>query len=659
MNRSFSKMSLLNIHVAVVVAFTGIMSLVMANFLSNHCRGQQVESTEANARNIENTNSGCTLHLRFDGNASVAVGSVETAITGTPDFTSGLQGQAIRFRNTEKVSLIRVPVHQTELDSRHDFSVQFWVRTTMPSHQRGVLLSTRDLPDNSIAAQKKQGWAFTLSNGTWGWNIGSGSRRLSYDRINGEYLRINDGRWHQLAMTHDSSQGLIRLYFDGRNLVTYNVRDSSGFEFGNSNPLTIGWKGQTATQSAHEFPGFVQGAIQLQELVDEFNRIGLPAVEPDELQMLVSRPTRFVAARIERLDEVGNEKNNVNIEKAKAHDLQILEQISKRLMHSPYTVHQSSYYNEVALLFKLYKLKDGEISIDQQFAEQLARREVLHRPTFDMDELKLWDRLISPEEVLASYSQFFQNQVVAQPKRRDSLVAGCWNIYHGGLHHSTEREGWDSRQVIIELLKREKIDVLMMQETYSSGDHIAAELGYYFATTIDWDNMFQGANISVLSRFPIKDIYVPPKSTFMSVGTKVSLSQTQDIYVISNWFGMRNFDDVFGFHQTRFDESDSIPTLFGGDFNAIPHTDGGDSPASRKLLEHGFVDAYRSLYPDVEKHSGFTHRSDRRIDQLYFKGRGLENTVTEVHSQWPSEFPSDHYLIKSIFTLNYSTSDNE
>ena len=196
-----------------------------------------------------------------------------------------------------------------------------------------------------------------------------------------------------------------------------------------------------------------------------------------------------------------------------------------------------------------------------------------------------------------------------------------------------------------------------MQETYSSGDYVAAELGYYFATTIDWDNMHQGANISVLSRFPIQDVFVPPKSTFMSVGTKVSLSQSQDIYVMSSWFGMRNFEDVFEFHRARFDESDSIPTLFAGDFNAVPHTDGGQSPASKKLLEYQFTDAYRELYPDVKKYPGYTHRSNRRIDQLYYKGEGLKNISTEVFSAWPSKFPSDHYLLKSEFELDYSTKE--
>ena len=124
---------------------------------------------------------------------------------------------------------------------------------------------------------------------------------------------------------------------------------------------------------------------------------------------------------------------------------------------------------------------------------------------------------------------------------------------------------------------------------------------------------------------------------------------------MSNWYGMGQFPAVFDFHSARFLESDSIPTLFAGDFNAVPHTDGGDSPASVALLDAGFTDAFRDLYRDFQAHPGPSHRNGRRIDQLYYKGAGLENTSTRVISTRPGGFPSDHYLILSTFDLDYST----
>ena len=200
---------------------------------------------------------------------------------------------------------------------------------------------------------------------------------------------------------------------------------------------------------------------------------------------------------------------------------------------------------------------------------------------------------------------------------------------------------------------RKNIDVVLMQETYSAGDFIAAELGYYFATTSDWDYRFQGANISVISRYPIIEVQVSEETEFNNVAVKLAISETQEIWAMSNWYGMSLFPAVNDFHQSRFRNSDNIPVLFGGDFNAIPHTDGGDSPASKRLEEAGFTDAFRSSYPDVEKNPGLTHRNGVRIDQLYYKGNGLKSNDTEVISSWPTGFPSDHFLIVSKFELDY------
>ena len=122
---------------------------------------------------------------------------------------------------------------------------------------------------------------------------------------------------------------------------------------------------------------------------------------------------------------------------------------------------------------------------------------------------------------------------------------------------------------------------------------------------------------------------------------------------MSNWYGMRQFPEVFDFQKSRFEKSDTIPTLFAGDFNAVPHTDGGKSLASKELLNAGFKDAFRTFYPDVQKYPGYSHRNGRRIDQLYYKGKGLKNTSTKIISTWPDGFPSDHFLIISKFDLNY------
>jgi len=309
----------------------------------------------------------------------------------------------------------------------------------------------------------------------------------------------------------------------------------------------------------------------------------------------------------------------------------------------------------VAPLLKIYSLVDNKIVINQSAAMEFTESEKLFRSDFDMDNLAIWDRVLSLEEVRDSYLKYFQSDIPDLGQNLTSISTAVWNIHHGGKHNTVEKDGWDSRMRIAEMLKKENVDVIMMQETYSSGDFIAAELGYYFATTVDWDYLNQGANISVLSRYPIKELYVPKDAPFNNVAVKIAISNTQELYVMSNWYGMNSFPAVYDFHKSRFEKSDKIPTLFGGDFNAVPHTDGGNSPASRKLLDTGFTDAFRSLYPDVQTYPGFSHENHRRIDQLYYKGKGLKNTSTKIISTWPSGFPSDHFLIVSKFDLNYSS----
>ena len=74
----------------------------------------------------------------------------------------------------------------------------------MDSKERTVVLSHKEFVDNSLASHKQSGWVFYISGGTWAWNMGSGGRRITYERDNGEHMPLNDGRWHQLTMTYDS-----------------------------------------------------------------------------------------------------------------------------------------------------------------------------------------------------------------------------------------------------------------------------------------------------------------------------------------------------------------------------------------------------------------------------------------------------------------------
>ena len=635
----------------------------------------------------------------FDGNLDNAPGaSVAGAADGTRTFVAGLEGQALRLTAADSSAVLTLDRDNRLLDRGEDFSVQYWIRTTMDSAERTVMLSLKEFADNSLASQKQSGWVFYISDGTWAWNMGSGGRRITYERDNGEHMPLNDGRWHQLTMTYDIARSEVRLFYDGQNRVVYNVDDSVGFDFTSGSPsasagaggstsagagasgstsagagasasgrasasvgtsgsagagaLVVGWVGTEASPRAEILPAIHAGAENLQELVDAFNRLGVSEVAPDEFVSLIVEPERFFDQKVDATVETLGAAGAAFRESMQSVDFEAVSAVEAELMDNPYTIHQAFSFMEAAPLLKIYALVDGEVVIDESTARAFTERERLYPPDFDIDSLAIWDRPLSAGEVRDSYAEHFMPVAADLDEAITSITVGSWNIFHGGKHFTVEEHGWDSRVAIAEILERQDVDVLMMQETYSSGDFIAAELGYYFATTVDWDYLNQGANISVLSRYPIEEVYVEQDSPFMTVAAKIAISETQHLYAMSNWYGMDQFPAVFAFNESRFAESDTIPTVFAGDFNAVPHTDGGDSPASPIMLGAGFADAFRSLHPDVAENPGATHRNGRRIDQLYYKGAALRNTSTRLVTTWPTGFPSDHNLILATFDLS-------
>ena len=620
-----------------------VLLLTICSFLpagGSHSRGAQA--------------AGPIVQFDFDGSVDNRTGApIGGVIAGTVSFVDGLAGEALSLSSAGSPTLLTVSRDGLPFARGDDFSVQYWVRTTADSNRRMVVLSDKDFADNSLASQKQAGWVFYISDGTWAWNMGSGARRLTHERDNGEHMPVNDGRWHQLAMTYDSGDSIVRLYYDGQNRAVYNVDDGVGFDFTSSDSMIVGWPGSEASPQGEILPAIYAGAEKLQELVDAFNELGVDEVEAAELVNLIVEPERFFRQKVDEMVASLGADGAAFRDAMQSVDFEAVSAIEAELMQNPYTIHQAFSFMEAAPLLKIYSLVDGEVVIDENAARAFTERERLYPADFDIDNLAVWDRPLSAAEVRDSYAEHFPPLGAGLEEEITSLTAGAWNIFHGGKHFTVDEHGWDSRIAIAEILERQGVDVLMMQETYSSGDFIAAELGYYFATTVDWDYLNQGANISVLSRYPIEEVYVEEDSPFMTVAAKIAISETQHLYAMSNWYGMDQFPAVFAFNEPRFAESDAIPTVFGGDFNAVPHTDGGDSPASPIMLGAGFTDAFRSLHPDVQESPGATHRNGRRIDQLYYKGTALQNTSTQLITSWPTGFPSDHHLIVASFDLNH------
>jgi len=602
------------------------------------------------------------VSFNFEGNTDNETGKdISAAVIGNLGYTKGLEGKSLSFKTSDSLSYLTIDSNTLPFKKDQDFSVQFWIKSTMDSDKPFVMLAQKDYKDNSLASQKTPGWVMYSYGGTWAWTMGSDGRRVTHENENGQHMPLNDGKWHQLAMTYDSANAVIRLYYDGENKALYKVRDTRGFDFTNDRPLVVGWNGDNGVDTQKPvLQAIYDGAKLLQELVGEFNRFGFEQVKTNEIVDMLSSPERFFYGKIDKkAASLPESERDVFCEKMKSSKLDSVKSLLSKLKSNPYTIYQNRNLTAISAVAKLYYIEGENVKVRPDVAEDYTKKTKLHQPIFEMDCLKIWDRVLASSEVIRSYAKHRKPDVKPLRSNVGALTAACWNIWHGGKHFNVKEHGWDSRLKIAEMLKEENADVVMMQETYSSGDFIAAELGYYFAASVDWDYLNQGANLSVISRYPIEEMYVPETSSFMDCGVKVSLSKTQDMYVMSNWYGMNEFNNVFEYHKPQFAESDAIPMLFAGDFNAVPHTDGGRSPASKTLLGDGFTDAYRSLYPDVEKYKGATHRSGSRIDQIYYKGAGLKNTSTKVISTAQPGFPSDHFLIISKFDLDYTTNKKE
>ena len=347
---------------------------------------------------------------------------------GEPSFAEGLDGQAISFGPDLPLANLTIDAGNLPFEHTRDFSVQVWMRTEVESDRQFVVVSQKDYPDNSLASQKHAGWVFYSSGGTWAWNMGSGSRRITYERDNGRHMPLNDGRWHQLTMTYSKERSEIRLFYDGVNWVSYHVSDSNGFDFTNNSPMVVGWIDRSTDEGPGILPAIRAGKAQLQELVDAFNSFGLSTVEPDEFVHLIVDPRRLFRDKVDRAAALKGADGPAFREAMAAVDWEPVAEAESSLMSNPYTVHQVVNFMETAPLMKIYALVDREVTIQRDAAESFAEKEKLYSPEFDMDNLAIWNRVLSSEEVLSSYADFFEPAGAALEENISSITAASWNI---------------------------------------------------------------------------------------------------------------------------------------------------------------------------------------------------------------------------------------
>ena len=254
-----------------------------------------------------------------------------------------------------------------------------------------------------------------------------------------------------------------------------------------------------------------------------------------------------------------------------------------------------------------------------------------------------------------------------------NLKVMSFNIFRGGLGRIPS---------IIKFIKREKPDIIGIQEAWFSLSGMASELGYHY----DYKS-------SILSRYPIVSrfpgrgfnhrdgilIQIPEKVSgkeketigFFNIhlppypytpylvrdGRSPNEShRLKEIDIILNKVKAQNFDFV------------ETPVFLVGDLNTVSHRDWEDKltpeelPVTVSIERQGFKDAYRTLYPDSTLFPGntWTPKPDQsleetsdRIDYIFFKGP-LTIVKSRVHDGPVGEkpWPSDHRAVTATFSLD-------
>lgn len=261
------------------------------------------------------------------------------------------------------------------------------------------------------------------------------------------------------------------------------------------------------------------------------------------------------------------------------------------------------------------------------------------------------------------------------PVKRKRFTVLAFNIWHAG-----KEDGEEGFERLLDTLREADADIICMIETYGSGPEIADELGYSF--------FLRSTNLSIHSKFPIGRTFDIFKS-FNFGGAEIQISKTQTIRVFDTWLhylpstqtdisGDKTVEAVInGEMETRggeieeilkqlvpvLKESDEYPVIMAGDFNSGSHLDWTEAtkdryngyvvpwPVTVQMENAGFVDAYRTIYPDPLKHFGrtwsprFKEALQYRIDYVFHHGPRLKPVSAKVIDTHPVQFASDHAAV--------------
>ena len=252
---------------------------------------------------------------------------------------------------------------------------------------------------------------------------------------------------------------------------------------------------------------------------------------------------------------------------------------------------------------------------------------------------------------------------------------------------------------VSEIIADLNIDVIGFQETDSLS---IIEIKSFLNNFDGYEQLYSTpsqSNISIISRFPITDIYdynlygIGADITFSDIDTFKFVSShlsaypygPYDLYegvsideVIQNELSTRYLENLDIYNQIINNSSNNpqLPVIYVGDHNAPSKLDWGlnninqnfgfsiEWPVSEFLLNNNFYDSYRLVNPSIFDDIGLTwspgypkNNFDSwdvhdRIDMIYFK-HGLSNKLYPIDSYIYDcdPWPSDHRAVVTEFAI--------
>lgn len=277
-----------------------------------------------------------------------------------------------------------------------------------------------------------------------------------------------------------------------------------------------------------------------------------------------------------------------------------------------------------------------------------------------------------------------------------------FNLWHGG------DEGGQPLAQSAKVVSAAEADLVGLQETRGrSQNNPRPDNARKLSELLKFYYLDQGDNRGILSRFPIIT------NTPAKYGAKIRLPSGKDVWLFNvhlahapyqpyQLLGIPYEDGAFlktaeeaveaaraargaqiqaVLAEIQRVSAEGAPIFLTGDFNEPSHQDwtvraanakacplAVGWPTTRAVVEAGFTDSYRKIFPDEVAHRGATWTpitseddpKDRhdRIDLLFYKGSGVTPLKSEIVGERPERadivvhpYPSDHRAVVSTFRL--------